>query len=66
MTTASASAWTVNAARLAEWTWDTLVNRLDVWGSYWPLSWRADRGNSWTAPAKRKRGSAKRELPVAA
>src|SRR5262245_39515668 len=34
-----------------------LVNRTDVWGAYWPLD-RRDRGSSWTAPAKRKRGRA--------
>jgi hypothetical protein len=41
---------------LARWAWDHLVNRRDVWGAYWPLELRADRGNSWTAPARTKRG----------
>jgi hypothetical protein len=40
---------------LARWAWDRLVNRIDVWGAYWPLD-RRQQGNSWTAPARHHRG----------
>ncbi len=51
----SAAAWAALAPELAVWTWANLVNRTDVWGAYWPAH-RRDRGNSWTAPAKKDRG----------
>lgn len=51
-----AAAWRRRSAELAAWAWDALCNRRDCWGAYWPLGVRAERGNSWTAPARSKRG----------
>jgi hypothetical protein len=31
---ATAAAWAAGAGQLAEWTWERLVNRVDVWGAY--------------------------------
>jgi hypothetical protein len=43
------TAWRAHAEALADWTWDRLVNRTDVWGAY-------GTAGTWTAPAKAERG----------
>jgi hypothetical protein len=53
---AAGAIWAARAGDLAHWTWKRLVNRVDVWGAYQPLARRAERGNSWTAPAIKDRG----------
>ena len=50
------NAWQREAARLAQWTQERLVNRTDVYGSYIPLSRRTlGKSNNYTAPAKELR-----------
>ena len=46
------NAWQREAARLALWTLERLVNRTDVYGSYLPLERRTPgKSNNYTAPA---------------
>jgi hypothetical protein len=58
----TSTAWAAHAEALARWAWGRLVNRTDAWGAYWPLSLRAERGNSWTAPSRKQRGQVVLEL----
>jgi hypothetical protein len=46
------NAWQREAARLAQWTQERLVNRTDVYGSYLPMERRTPgKSNNYTAPA---------------
>jgi hypothetical protein len=51
------AAWRQNAERLAEWAWDRLVNRRDVWGGYYRAVGGATQQT--THPRKADRGRAK-------
>jgi len=59
--------WRNRAAKLAEWAWDHLVNRTDVWIAYMPLHLRNKEisdgkklpEKTYTAPPENKRGVAR-------
>jgi hypothetical protein len=50
-TTPIAAAWQANAPKLAVWTIQHLVNRVDAWGSYLPLESRTPKKKSITVKA---------------
>ena len=51
------AAWAARAAALAGHALSNLVNRTEAWGGYLPLACRTDGSTSFTAPAKRLRGT---------
>ncbi len=61
---AEATAWAEYAMQLAQWTWERLVNRDDVWGSYLPLRQREENLKLVTAPPKDRRGIDRLSLDV--